>query len=185
MMKKTLCFVGLVSMSSVSVAVDWMGVAGALVNDEAKTASSQASSTTAQTIDFAAGLVPALSESLGVSSRQASGGLGALFDLAKENVSAEEFATLSQSVPDMTGLLAAAPAVGGANDGLGGLLGSAGKYGKALSGAKEVYQQFAALGLDAAQVGQYINIAMSYLQSEGGQATVDIFSEGVASLIGN
>lgn len=184
-MKKALFFVGLVSISSVSSAADWMGAASALLNDEAKAAPSQAASTTDQAIDFAAGLVPALSESLGVSSKQASGGLGALFGLAKDNVSAADFSTLSQSVPDMSSLLSSAPEVAGAGDSMGGLLGSAGKYGKAMTGAKEVYEQFSVLGLDASQVGQYMNIAMSYFQSEGGQAAVDIFSEGVSSLVAN
>ena len=185
-MKKALLFASLVSMSSASLAVDWFGAVSALFEDEPNTVSSQTTTpTTSSAIDFAAGLVPTLSDSLGVSSKQASGGLGALFGLAQENVSVSDFATLSQSVPGMSSLLAAAPQVAGGSDGLGGLLGSAGKYGKAMTGAKQVYEQFAALGLDATQVGQYINIAMSYLQSEGGQAAVDIFNDGVASLLAN
>ena len=195
-MKKALLFAGLLSISSFSVAEGWLdalsGLFGGGQKDESSqpaaspAASSPAMTTnTAQTTDFAAGLVPVLSKTLGVSSQQASGGMGALFGLAKSNVSAEDFSTLSQSVPSMSSLLAAAPEVAGGNDNLGSLLGSAGKYGKALTGAKQVYEQFSALGLDTAQVGQYLNVAMSYFQSEGGQATADIFSDGVSSLMGN
>lgn len=185
-MKKALLVAGMLSVSSTAFAADWLGAANALLGEESASTSAEAAApATAQAIDFAAGLAPALTESLGVSSEQASGGLGALFGLAKDNLSSGDFSTLSKSVPGMDSLLSAAPEVAGASDGLGGLMSGAGKYGKAMTGAKEVYEQFSALGLDPAQVGQYMNITTSYLQSEGGQAAVDIFKDGVSALLAN
>jgi len=167
--------IGLLMVALGSVAqADWMDSASKVL-----TSSKTPSASEPAAADFSAGLVPALTGSLGVSSEQASGGLGALFGLAKNNVSSKDFATLSNVVPGMASLLSAAPEVGGG----GGLLGSVDKYGKALSGAKQVYEQFSALGLDQSKIPQYMSVTTSYLQSEGGQAAVDIFKDGVRSLL--
>ncbi len=136
---------------------------------------------TSQAMDFAQGLVPALTESLGVSETQASGGLGSLFGLAKDNLGKEDFASLAELVPDMDQLLKAAPALSGdSSDALGSLMGD---KAKALTGAKAVYDQFSELGLGTEHIAKYAEIVQGYLQSEGGQSAVDLFQQGVGSLL--
>lgn len=56
-------------------------------------------------------LTELLMQQLGVTQQQAEGGAGALFQLAKTRMSAGNFTALSNSVPEMQAMLAAAPAV--------------------------------------------------------------------------
>ena len=59
-------------------------------------------------------LTDTLVKKLGVTSEQAQGGAGALFQLAKGKLDAGQFAELSKAVPEMDSLLSAAPkAIGG------------------------------------------------------------------------
>jgi hypothetical protein len=80
----------------------------------------------------------------------------------------------------MDTLLAAAPAVADKTSQLSGMLGA--DSGNALGGAQKIYDQFKALGLDAGQVGEYIDITQGYLQSAGGQSAVDLFKKGLGAL---
>ncbi|MDV6344955.1 DUF2780 domain-containing protein [Nitrosomonas sp. Is37] len=57
----------------------------------------------------ATGLIGQLMQQLGVNQRQAEVGTGALFQLAKPRMSAENFTVLTNVVPEMPDLLAAAP----------------------------------------------------------------------------
>ncbi len=54
-------------------------------------------------------IVDLVSTSAGVTTDQASGGLGAIFKTAQGTLSKEDFASIAQAVPEMDGLLAAAP----------------------------------------------------------------------------
>lgn len=166
--------------SSTSVAEGWIDSLSSFFS----TTTSKAPQTTPSATNTIQGLLPTLTENLGVTNQQASGGLGALLNLTKNNVSSNDFADLTQAIPDMNTLLNAAPTIDQqSQSGLNDLLGNAGSYGKALIGAKEVYQQFTALGLDATQIGKYIEITQSYLQSGGAQAAADVFNKGVNALL--
>lgn len=119
-------------------------------------------------------LVSMLTQQLGVSESQASGGLGALLSSAQQNMSTEDFASLGGVIPDMSSLLAAAPEIsdkGGDNSGegslmsmAGGLLGEQGEQLQYLSGA------FDSLGLDSKMIAQYSKLLLQFVESEGGQA---------------
>ena len=52
------------------------------------------------------GLIGMLTSSLNVNTDQASGGMGAIFNYVKSNVSTEQFSQLSKSLPGVDGLLA-------------------------------------------------------------------------------
>jgi len=54
-------------------------------------------------------LVGALTQQLGVTEQQATGGAGALFGLAKAKLSPDNFSQVASAVPGMEGLLQAAP----------------------------------------------------------------------------
>jgi len=137
----------------------------------------------ANTAGLSSGLASALMQSLGVSDKQATGGLGSLFGLAKSTLSSQQFARLASAVPGMDSLLSVAPQVQAGTKSLGGLSGALGDYGEALDGASKVYSQFQSLGLDASAIPQYIDVTNSYLQSNGGQKAAELFSTGVSSLL--
>ena len=55
-------------------------------------------------------LIGALSKEIGATPEQAAGAAGALFNVAKSKLSADQFAQVSKAVPGMSSLLSAAPA---------------------------------------------------------------------------
>jgi hypothetical protein len=143
--------------------------------------SADGTATVPATLDFSDGLSNALAGALGVSSKQADGGLGSLFSLAETTLGNEQFKTLAKSVPGMGDLLDAAPSLD--SNSLSGMASGLGGYGEAMKGASEVYAQFQQLGLSTSAIPQYIEVTNAYLQSTGGRQAVDLFSKGVASLL--
>ena len=129
-------------------------------------------------------LLPMLTSQLGVTESQASGGTGALLQVAQGSLNAGQFSSLSQYIPDTDVLLAAAPAITGqSNSTVGGLLSMAGEYNDTARVMSQVSSQFEALGLDPAMIGQYITVTQSFLQSSSGQTAVDLFSKSMAGLL--
>ena len=162
---------------------------GAAANDLLKSASDALKGSSAEAtavpadLDFSGGLSNAISSALGVSGKQADGGLGSIFSLAQSTLGNEQFAALASAVPGMDSLLKAAPALESGSSSLSGMASSLGDYGDAAKGAAAVYSQFQSLGLSPTAIPQYIEVTNSYLQSTGGQKAVDLFSKGVASLL--
>jgi Protein of unknown function VcgC/VcgE (DUF2780) len=133
-------------------------------------------------------LLPAITQNLGVTDQQASGGLGSLFQLAQNTLGEGDFSTLSDAVPNMQDLLGAAPEVSadagtGDNGLVGNLLNTAGQYSDTVKTANMVVQQFEALGLDPAMIPQYVQTINNFLQSTSGQQTVDLFAKGVSAVL--
>jgi hypothetical protein len=120
-------------------------------------------------------LVSLLTDQLGISKEQAAGGSGAIFDYAKDNLSADDFATVAQGVPDMDGLLAAAPkqesgsALGQASSMLGGSGGS-------LGGLASLASSFETLGLDADMVQKFLPIVSDYVGSVSGDQAMALLA---------
>jgi hypothetical protein len=170
-MKQLFIFLTILALPGFAQA-DWSKTAASLMGESDKESS--------QLVDYANGLLPAISSTTATSSKQASGGVGSLFAMVQDNLSAEDFSSLSAMVPDldMDSLLAAAPKIAEQSSSLGGMLGSD----SSLAAAQTVYQQFKALGLTKEQVAQYVDITQGYLQSEGGQAAVDLFKKGLGAL---
>ena len=109
-------------------------------------------------------LVSQLVGALGVTPDQAMGGAGALFNLAKSKLSADDFAKIASAVPDMDSLLGAAPEVGGLAKGLGGMGG----------GLASLAGSFKELGLSPDMAGKFAKEALSYVQSSGGDAAMKL-----------
>jgi Protein of unknown function VcgC/VcgE (DUF2780) len=139
----------------------------------------------------AAGLVDLLTQQLGVTEAQATGGAGAIFTMAKSKLSPQDFGQVAKAVPNMADLLQAAPKVEGlggatgsspnsaAGGSVGGMLGSkptaaAGTLGglSSLSGA------FSQLGLSSDMIGKFVPIVLQFAESQGG-ATVKNLLAGV------
>ena len=118
-------------------------------------------------------LVQTLVSQLGVSDGQARGGAGLLFRMARERLSADEFAQISQAVPGLSGLIGAAPDAGGG--GIASLLGQAvgGKAGDLATLAAG----FSKLGLDAGMLQQFVPVIMGYLQQQGGAGAVAVLQK--------
>lgn len=109
-------------------------------------------------------LVSQLVGALGVTPEQATGGAGALFDMAKSKLSADDFAKIASAVPDMDSLPSAAPEAGGLAKGLGGMGG----------GLASLAGSFKSLGLSPDMAGKFAKEALSYVQSSGGDAALKL-----------
>ena len=109
-------------------------------------------------------LVGMLTNQLGVTQDQATGGAGALFGLAKSRLKPEEFSQVSDAVPGMDGFLQAAPKQGGGS--------ALGSLGSALSGESgglsSIVGDFGSLGLSPDMVSKFIPVITQFVQSKGG-----------------
>lgn len=126
-------------------------------------------------------LVQSLSSQLGISGEQATGGAGALFKYAKDNLSADDFATIAGGIPGMESMLIMAPepedasAMGNGSE----TSSTMGKVGNMLGGADTslggmagLASSFESLGLDAGMVGKFVPIVTDYVgKMSGDQAS--------------
>ncbi|MBV7316675.1 DUF2780 domain-containing protein [Shewanella sp. NIFS-20-20] len=126
-------------------------------------------------------LVNSLS-SLNLNPSQTEGGIGSILQLAKSTLGDGEFASLSKSIPGVDSLLAAAPVLSGDN-GLSGLLASAGDVGKGLQGSAMVYDAFEKLGIPKDMVIPMINGVKSYLESQGDTGAIGLLNKGLGALL--
>ncbi len=124
-----------------------------------------------------------VTEQLGVTEQQAQGGLGTLFGVAQSTLGNADFQQLSQHVPEMASLLNAAPEVSEKAQGISSLVAVAGKYGDALKSGNEAYARFKTLGIDAAQIPQYIEVTNQFLEKQGGTDIAALFSKGLEALM--
>jgi len=127
-------------------------------------------------------LVGRVMSQLGLSENQAEGGLGSLLSLAQSNLGENDFSTLANSLPDTASLLAAVP-VTDADSGMSGLLSKAGALGASLQGSAMVYDAFEKLGISNELIVPMIDIAKSYLETNGPAGTVDLLMKGVGALL--
>ena len=122
-------------------------------------------------------LVNLLTQQLGVTESQAQGGAGSIFKMAKEQLGAQDFSQVSDAVPNMGGLLEAAPRQEGS---LGGMFGSAtsmfGGGGNSLKGLAGLASSFSQLGLSPEMVNQFLPIILNYVKSSGGETVSNLLS---------
>ena len=121
------------------------------------------------------GLTDTLMKQLGVTSEQAQGGSGALFEVAKNNMSDSDFGQLSQAVPGMDGILAAAPksesdsATGSLLSGIAAASGN-----NTLTDATSLVNAFQQLDLSGDMVGQFTPVIIDYVKQSGGEQLANI-----------
>lgn len=140
---------------------------------------------------LAMGLIPTLTKQLGVTETQAEGGMGSLFQVAKGALSSDEFGQLSQDIPGMSSLLAAAPALGSKSAGgnaLSGMLSNAGGMAAGLGVMSKLNEQFEALGLSTDMIMQFANLAISYFsakdETQGENNTGSLLETGLSAILG-
>ena len=114
-------------------------------------------------------LIQLLSQNLGIQEEQAKGGAGLLFKLAQEKLGDGDFGKLAQVVPEMSELVQLAPESGGLIGALGGLASAMGGQAEGLGNLATLAAGFSKLGLDGGDVGKFIPVILSYVQSQGGE----------------
>jgi hypothetical protein len=140
----------------------------------------------AATVPASGGLVAMLTQQLGVTEPQATGGAGAIFALAKSKLGAGDFSQIAAGVPNMDALLGAAPtpaapaeADTGAAGGLAGsALGAMGGSG-ALGSAAQLASSFSSLGLGPDMVGKFIPVVVQYVQGTAGPGAASLLQGAV------
>ncbi len=122
-------------------------------------------------------LISTLTSTLGITEKQAEGGTGALFQNAKENLSAEDLKKVSDVVPGMDSYLAAAPKAEskpGLEGALGNTLSSLGGGAAKAGNLLDLNSAFSKLGMDSSTLGKFVPIVLDFVQSEGGQSVVGL-----------
>jgi len=113
-------------------------------------------------------LIGSLVDTLGVSEEQATGGAGAVFREAKDNMSSGDYSQLLNAVPGIDSLISAAPQAGGL----------AGKTSSLLGGSAgsmtDMAESFSKLGLSPDMVNQFVPVILDFVQSEGGQQAMTL-----------
>lgn len=135
----------------------------------------------------AAGLVPMLTQGLGVTEAQATGGMGSILQAAKGLMSGTDFGSLSKAIPNMDSLLAAAPAVTstkkGSGDLVGGAIDAASKYSANTKVGKQLLSQFKSLGLSPDMISKFSDVAMNYLKKGEMPQTADLLSSALSGVL--
>lgn len=118
------------------------------------------------------GLVGSLTNELGVTPKQATGGAGAIFGLVKGKLNPADFSKIAAAVPGMDGFLKAAPTAGGAS-GLGSLASSVGGSAGSLPSLAGSFQS---IGLSPSMVGKFVPVMQNYIAAKGGSSTASLFA---------
>ena len=121
-------------------------------------------------------LIGTLVNTLGVTEDQATGGSGAVFREAKNNMSSGDYSQLLKAVPGIDSLVSAAPQSSGlagkATSLLGGSAGSA-------TGMANLTDSFSKLGLAPEMVNQFVPVIMDFVQSEGGDQAMTLLKSAL------
>ncbi len=152
--------------------------------------STQAPSTLETATNVAMGLLPTLTNQLGVTETQAQGGMGSLLQVAQGALSSGEFSQLSQGIPGVDTLLAAAPALSSKSSGgnaLTGMLANAGGMAAGLGSIAKLNEQFEALGLSTDMIVQFATLAVDYFSNSsdsGTDQTGALLQKGLGAILG-
>jgi hypothetical protein len=125
------------------------------------------------------GLVQLLTKDLGVTEKQATGGAGSIFNLAKQNLSKDDFTQVAKAVPGIDKMMAAAPKAEGAA----GMLGSAssllGGSAQSVGGVASLAGSFSQLGMNTGMVSSFVPVVLNYVKSSGGEPVMNILQSAL------
>lgn len=131
--------------------------------------------------------LPLITEKLGITSAQASGGSGALMKAAQALLSKSDFGTISKSFPGMSSMLSSAPAVESASEEKGGLLDSAVKSAvdsnPTAKAGSELLSQFKSLGLSADMIPKFTEVASGYLKKSDNSEGADLLTSALSKIM--
>jgi hypothetical protein len=124
-------------------------------------------------------LVKILTDQLGVTGEQASGGAGAIFKYAKTRLSAADFSTVTKALPGIDSLISAAPKTGVSGDLVTGLKSLSGGQSGSAAAMSSLAGSFSKLGMNTDMAGKFIPIVLDYAKSKGGPAVMNILKEAL------
>lgn len=140
-------------------------------------------------------LVGMLTSQLGVSEEQAAGGAGSLFGFAKGQMTPGDFDAVASALPEVDGLMGAAPAGGsGLLGSSSSLLGGSSLGGSSLGGSSSggsagglgdmagVASSFSDLGMSPDMVNEFVPVILDYAQSAGGEQTMQLLKGAFSAL---
>ena len=113
-----------------------------------------------------AGLASQIMQSTGVDQNQALGGAGALFGMAKEGLSVDDFSKVTDAVPEMSKMMDAVPNIGGSTSALS-------SAATALVGMPKVTAVFERLGISKDKIALFTPVIISYIEKKAGSGLSD------------
>lgn len=119
------------------------------------------------------GLVQILTNKLGVTEKQATGGAGCIFNTAQQKMSKNDFTSLAKAVPGIDSMMAAAPKKEEKKGALRSAASLLGKGNSSLSIAASLAESFSQLGMSSGMVNAFIPIILDYVQEKGGEAVMN------------
>jgi len=146
-------------------------------------------------------LVDLLVSQLGVTSEQATGGAGSIFNLAKQQLAPDEFSQIAQAVPGIDTMMSAAPTAaaegttgggvadlskmatgsgesgsmtGMASKAMGDAASTTGGTGAAMGNLGSLAGTFEQLGMSPDMVQKFVPVVLDYVNSEGGATAMKL-----------
>jgi hypothetical protein len=132
-------------------------------------------------------LLPLLTQSLGVTGAQATGGMGALLQAAQLLLSGTDFGVLAKAIPGAETMLSAAPAVMAAANGggMGGMMNSAmkmvGDQSPQVKAGAQLLGQFKSLGMGAEMLPKFSDVGSNYLKQNGNAEASVLFITAISA----
>ena len=118
-------------------------------------------------------LVKQLMKSADVTETQAKGGAGALFEMAQEKMTKEDFGKVSDAVPEMDDLLGSIPSIGNSKTSM------LGGVAKQLTGMPKVQAVFDKLGISQDKVALFTPVIVNYVEDKGGKAISNLLGKAL------
>jgi len=125
------------------------------------------------------GLVELLVKNIGVTTPQAEGGAGSIFNAAKQNMDVEDFSKVTTAMPEVEPLMAAAPKIEKSSGTLGGFSSMLSKNTGSLGTMASLYASFSKLGLSKDMVGIFIPLIVDYAKSKGGVVVSNLLTKAL------
>ncbi|BBO85819.1 DUF2780 domain-containing protein [Desulfosarcina ovata] len=130
-------------------------------------------------------LASTLVEKLGVTTEQAEGGAGSIFNVVSNRLSADDFSKVTDALPEVSSLLSSSSSdsssssSGSSSSALGGLTSLMGKSSSTsnLTSVASLASTFSDFGLGSDMVSKFSSVILEYAESKGGSE--------IASLIGS
>ena len=120
-------------------------------------------------------LISMLVKGLGVTQEQATGGAGAIFSQAKQNLSPGDFMKVSDALPGIDSLMSAAPKSSGLAGSLAkGATSMLGGSSSTVQSAASLTDSFSSLGLSPDMVGKFTDIVLKYADQVGGKGIMSL-----------
>jgi len=171
MKNKFLTFTFVISLTSSTLFAFSLGdVANSISNVNEPAAITKTTEATTST----SSLTGMLTDQLGVTNTQASGGVGSILTYAKSALTPSKFSTLSSAVPDASSLMSMAPSSDSST--LGSLTSSLGEKSSSVTQLATLTSQFSSLGMSSDMVSKFVPIILNYFKGSGATDASSILS---------